>query len=87
MIREGLTLMTIGMSGVFVFLVLLVGLMHASGRVWTVLAHWLPEPPSERASPSALGHSASDEGEEIAVALAAAAAATAVARSGRGGRA
>ncbi|MEZ4331506.1 MAG: OadG family transporter subunit [Myxococcota bacterium] len=70
MIREGLALMTIGMSGVFVFLLLLVGLMHASGSVWVVLARWLPEPRSEKASPSTFGPPASFEDEEIAVALA-----------------
>lgn len=70
MIREGLALMAIGMSGVFVFLLLLVGLMHASGRVWVVLARWLPEPPSEKASPSTFGPPASFEEEEIAVAVA-----------------
>lgn len=81
MIREGLTLMAIGMSGVFVFLLLLVALMHASGRVWVVLARWLPEPPSAKAAPSPFGPPASLD-EEIALALAAATAAAAAARRG-----
>ena len=43
--------MLIGMSGVFGFLLLLVGLMQASGRVWRVLAEWFPEPVSVKPSP------------------------------------
>lgn len=79
MIREGLVLMAIGMSGVFVFLVLLVGLIHASGRIFVVLARWLPEPPSAKASPSTFGPAAAFDEEEIAVALAVAVGARAAA--------
>jgi Na+-transporting methylmalonyl-CoA/oxaloacetate decarboxylase gamma subunit len=82
MIEEGLRLMAIGMSGVFGFLGLLVVLMHASGRVWGVLAEWFPEPVVSRGAPSGIGTaavgidagpSARDE-EAIAVVIAIAAA-------------
>jgi len=52
MIEEGFRLMWVGMSGVFGFLVLLVGLMQASGRVWRVLNLWFPEPVSRKPSSS-----------------------------------
>jgi Na+-transporting methylmalonyl-CoA/oxaloacetate decarboxylase gamma subunit len=42
------------MGGVFVFLLLLVGLMQTSGRVLAIIDRWLPEAPAS-ASPLAIG--------------------------------
>ena len=74
MIREGLWLMAIGMTGVFIFLLILVGLMHVSGRVFAALDRLWPEPVALK--PVAMPSIAD---EEIAVALALAS----VARRGR----
>jgi len=80
-IREGLELMAMGMGGVFVFLLLLVGLMQASGRLWIVLGRWFPEAAARPAGGLRSGGSAADrdededENESIAIALAVAAAA------------
>lgn len=93
MIREGLELMVVGMSGVFVFLFLLVGLMQASGRLWVVLDRWFPEAAPASGGPAAGGGGASsaassssdgadDEGR-LAVAIALARAAQEQARAGR----
>ena len=75
MIAEGLSLMLIGMSGVFVFLLLLVGLMKASGRVFIVLDRFFPEPVPARATPQGPTRSEVAGDEEIAVVLAIASAA------------
>jgi Na+-transporting methylmalonyl-CoA/oxaloacetate decarboxylase gamma subunit len=74
-VEEGLRLMLIGMSGVFGFLLLLVGLMQASGRVWSVLAAWFPEPASVKPGAAISTGLQGAELEEIAVALAVASAA------------
>ena len=75
MVEEGFRLMLVGMAGVFGFLFLLVGLMQASGRIWSLLAAWFPE--SVAVKPGAGGSAGLQgaESEEIAVALAIASAA------------
>lgn len=92
MIEEGLRLMLVGMSGVFGFLVLLVVLMNASGRLWGVLAEWFPEPvapvPGRASGPGTTGIGGAGgptmrEGAEVAAAIAIAAAAEAARREGR----
>lgn len=78
MIEEGFRLMLVGMSGVFGFLLLLVGLMQASGRVWRVLAVWFPEPVSVKSSSTpgaAFRRAEGAEEERIAAVLAIAGAA------------
>jgi oxaloacetate decarboxylase (Na+ extruding) subunit gamma len=57
MMLEGLRLMALGMTMVFVFLALLVLLMHGSARFFRLFAHYFPEPVLEpsgglRAAPS-----------------------------------
>ena len=46
MITEGMELMLIGMGVVFAFLILLVGLMHLSGRFFTRFSPLFTEPES-----------------------------------------
>lgn len=84
MIRVGLELMAIGMSGVFVFLLLLVALMHASGRVWILLDRWFPEParsarPADPTQDPKRPPTGDEAESEIALAIA-------IATAARGGR-
>jgi oxaloacetate decarboxylase gamma subunit len=69
MITEGFELMLFGMGFVFAFLILLVGLMHLSGRLFSRFSDLFPEPkpsnPNTEGRPIRLS-------EKQAVALAAA---------------
>lgn len=68
--------MATGMSGVFGFLLLLVGLMHVSGRAFRTLDRWFPEPVPVKGGPGSAPPTSAQIAEEeaIAVALAIAAA-------------
>ena len=69
MIEEGIELMLVGMGVVFAFLILLVGLMHLSGRFFTRFPDLFPEAkPVETAS----AENPTNSSERWAVALAAA---------------
>ena len=67
MLLEGLRLMAVGMTTVFVFLALLVGLMRASAIFFEANAHLFPE---ADADDSASGNSRIDEEVAIAIAVA-----------------
>ena len=72
LLQEGMTLMVVGMSIVFAFLVVLIGVMSLS-RFFERFSYLLPDSvPTTAAKPS--GQAASDEAVRIAVAIAAASA-------------
>jgi oxaloacetate decarboxylase (Na+ extruding) subunit gamma len=75
MMLEGLRLMALGMTMVFVFLALLVLLMHGSGRVLRSFGQRYPEPAALPAAVPAVSPlapaSPSDDGARIAAAIAA----------------
>ena len=65
MLLEGLRLMAVGMTTVFVFLTLLVGLMHASAAFFEANAHRFPE-----SDPGGPGSSDAGQDQEVAIAIA-----------------
>ena len=67
MLLEGLRLMVVGMATVFVFLTLLVGLMHASAVFFEANAHRFPDADSDD---SGSGNARNDEEVAIAIAVA-----------------
>ncbi len=67
MLLEGLRLMAVGMTTVFVFLTLLVGLMRASAVFFEANAHRFPEADSDD---SASGNAGNDVEVAIAIAVA-----------------
>jgi oxaloacetate decarboxylase (Na+ extruding) subunit gamma len=73
MMLEGLRLMALGMTMVFVFLTLLVLLMHGSARFLRAFAQRFPEPALERPAPRgpAAAPAAADDGARSAVVMAA----------------
>jgi oxaloacetate decarboxylase (Na+ extruding) subunit gamma len=72
MMLEGLRLMALGMTMVFVFLALLVLLMHGSARFLRAFERRFPEPAREApAASTAAGTLPSDDGARIAAVMAA----------------
>lgn len=70
-LAQGMVLLVAGMGIVFLFLILLVGVMSGSAKIIPRFNHILPdEAPKKRPAPAA----AQDDGVMIAVAIAAAAA-------------
>lgn len=68
---EGVILMFVGMSVVFMFLVLMVYTMQASTAFFQKFAHLFPEPePAKKAKPARAAGGANDNAE-IAIAIAA----------------
>ena len=70
MLREGLLLLVIGMTGVFSFLLLMVFIMTVMRKPVAALSHLLPDP--EPAQPKRPAAKPSDDGALIALAIAAA---------------
>ncbi len=68
LLMQGVTLMVIGMATVFVFLVLLIGVMGLSAGFFTKFAHLFPE---EAAAPKAAARGAAEPVEEVAAIIAA----------------
>lgn len=73
MMAEGLRLLGLGMTMVFVFLALLVLLMHGSARFFRVFGHYFPEPALDTAGPPPPepSRAGSDDGARVAAAIAA----------------
>lgn len=69
MMFEGLRLMALGMTMVFVFLTLLVLLMHGTAAFFRVFGQYFPEP--EPAAARAPGSGEPGDGARIAAAIAA----------------
>ena len=69
MVWEGIELTAIGMTTVFAFLGLLVGLMQGSAAFFQAFGHRFPVPFSTETTPGVSGGAARDE--ETAIALAA----------------
>ena len=69
MVWEGVQLTAVGMTTVFAFLGLLVGLMHGSAAFFEAFGHRFPALPPTETTPEAPGGAAHDE--EIAVVVAA----------------
>ncbi|MBW1885593.1 MAG: OadG family protein [Deltaproteobacteria bacterium] len=65
MLLDGLRLMAVGMTTVFVFLTLLVGLMRASAVFFEANAHRFPEADSDDSASGKVGND-----EEVAIAIA-----------------
>ena len=68
MVWEGVELTAVGMTMVFAFLSLLVGLMQGAAAFFEAFGHRFPVPPSTEASPGASGSAA--RAEETAIVLA-----------------
>jgi sodium pump decarboxylase gamma subunit len=69
MVWGGIELTAVGMTTVFAFLGLLVGLMQASAALFEAFGHRFPVPPSTETTSGASGGASRDE--EIAIVLAA----------------
>jgi oxaloacetate decarboxylase (Na+ extruding) subunit gamma len=71
MMLDGLRLMALGMTMVFVFLALLVLLMYSSARFLRAFAQRFPEPAVELPAPRAPAAPAADDGARVAATIAA----------------
>jgi oxaloacetate decarboxylase (Na+ extruding) subunit gamma len=73
MLIDGLRLMALGMTMVFIFLTFLVLLMYGSARFFRLFGMYFPEPAADAAGPHGMASTArgADEGARVAAAVAA----------------